>query len=46
MTISTVQVHNWTRHVYEDMVNKGIFHPEERVELIEGNIINMAPQDS
>lgn len=39
-------VHHWTRQQYDDMVLHGIFQPEERVELIEGVIVDMSPQKS
>ena len=39
-------VHRWTRQQYDDMVLNGIFQPEERVELIEGVIVDMSPQKS
>lgn len=46
MSASVTQVHRWTRQQYENMVTSGIFHPEERLELIDGYIIDMAPQSS
>ncbi|MBI4595233.1 MAG: Uma2 family endonuclease [Candidatus Tectomicrobia bacterium] len=46
MSISAIQVHRWTRQEYERMVEGGVFHPEERVELIDGEILNMTPQGS
>ncbi|MCC9000215.1 MAG: Uma2 family endonuclease [Candidatus Contendobacter sp.] len=39
-------VHRWTRQQYEDMVLQDIFQPGERVELIDGVIVDMAPQKS
>jgi Uma2 family endonuclease len=41
-----MQVHRWTRQQYEQMVLAGIFHPAERLELIEGEIFDMTPQSS
>lgn len=38
--------HRWTRIEYERMVEAGIFHPEARFELIDGEIIDMTPQGS
>lgn len=46
VTLQTVSLHRWTREQYENMVLAGIFHPEDRVELINGEILNMAPQSS
>lgn len=39
-------IHRWTRQQYEDMVLQDIFQPGERVELIDGLIIDMSPQKS
>ena len=39
-------VHRWTRQQYEDMVLQDIFQPGERVELIDGMIVDMAPDFS
>ena len=38
--------HHWTRQQFEAMAAGGIFHPEERVELIDGEIIDMSPQEA
>ncbi len=40
------QFYRWTRQDFAKMAAKGIFHPEERLELIRGNIIQMSPQTS
>ncbi|MGB7521695.1 MAG: Uma2 family endonuclease [Spirulinaceae cyanobacterium] len=34
----------WTVKEYYQMVETGLLHPEEQVELLEGQIINMTPQ--
>lgn len=39
-------VHRWTRRQYEEMVLRDIFQPGERVELIDGVIVDMSPQKS
>ena len=44
--MSTVQVRRWTRQEYDKMVECGIFPPGERVELIDGEILEMSPQKS
>lgn len=36
----------WTRREYDGMVEAGVLGPEDRVELIEGEILNMSPQNS
>jgi Uma2 family endonuclease len=36
----------WTREEYYKMADAGVFHPEERVELIGGRIVTMPPQNS
>ncbi len=46
MGITVPQVRRWTREEYYMMTEAGIFGPGERVELIEGAIINMTPQKS
>lgn len=38
--------HSWTRTEYERMIEAGVFHPEARFELIDGEIIDMSPQGS
>ena len=40
------QPHRWTRTEYERMIEAGVFHPEARFELINGEIIDMCPQGS
>jgi Uma2 family endonuclease len=44
--MSPVQVKRWTREAYDRMIVAGIFAPGERVELIDGEIIEMSPQKS
>jgi Uma2 family endonuclease len=36
----------WTRDEYEQMIEHGIFRPDERLELIAGEIVALAPQKS
>lgn len=40
-----VQLRRWSRQEYDKMIEAGIFRPDERVELIEGEIVEMSPQD-
>jgi Uma2 family endonuclease len=44
--MSTVQMKRWTREEYDKMIDAGIFAPGERVELIDGEILAMSPQNS
>ena len=46
MITSRVQVYRWTRQEYDKMVEIGLFPPEARLELIEGEILKMASQTS
>ncbi len=43
---STVQARRWTRAEYERMVAAGILTPDDRVELIDGEIVTRTPQGS
>lgn len=46
MAVAEIQQHRWTREEYERMTDAGFFHPDARVELIEGIVYDMAPQGS
>ena len=46
MAVATVETHRWTREEYERLAAKGFFPPGKRVELVEGIIYDMAPQNS
>ena len=46
MNAVSLQPHLWTREEYEKMVSAGVFHPEDRLELVNGEILEMAPQSS
>jgi Uma2 family endonuclease len=46
MILAAPALRRWTRDEYYKMAGAGIFAPGERVELIEGEIIAMTPQDS
>ena len=39
-----VEVRRWTRHEYERMGETGILAPDERVELLDGEIVRVTPQ--
>lgn len=36
----------WSREDYEDLVRRGVFGPEDRLELLNGRLITMAPQNT
>jgi Uma2 family endonuclease len=40
------QLYRWTRDDYQKMADTGIFSPDARVELIEGKIVEMSPQNT
>jgi Uma2 family endonuclease len=42
----SVRTKLWTRDQYERLVEIGAFAPEERVQLIEGEIVEMTPQSA
>lgn len=46
MSQTAVQRHHWSREEYDRMIAAGVFHPDARLELIDGEIINMTPQGS
>jgi Uma2 family endonuclease len=46
MTLEHVEEHRWTRRDYERLAAQGFFRPGQRIELIEGVIYDMPPQNS
>ncbi len=42
--MGTVQLRRWTRQEYEQLGELGVLGPDERVELIQGEIVEMPPQ--
>jgi Uma2 family endonuclease len=44
--VSGLEPKRWTRAEYEQMIEHDLFRPEERVELVDGEILTMAPQHS
>ena len=46
MEATATQTHRFTRVQYEQMIKAGIFGEDDRVELIEGDIRPMSPQNS
>ncbi len=45
-TAAAIDLHRWTRTEYENMISRGVFHPEARLELINGEIYDESPQSS
>lgn len=41
----SVQLKRWSRQEYDKMIDAGVFAAGERLELIEGEIVQMAPQN-
>jgi Uma2 family endonuclease len=41
-----VRRHRWTRREYEQLADVGVFGPEDRIELLDGEIWEMSPQGS
>jgi len=45
-TAATVDIQRLSREDYDRLVEAGFFHPEERLELVDGVIFGMTPQSS
>jgi Uma2 family endonuclease len=41
-----VEARRWTRAEYERMIEHGVFHEDEHLELVDGEILTMSPQSS
>jgi Uma2 family endonuclease len=44
--MTPIEIRRWTREEYEKMIDAGIFPPETRAELVDGEIYSMTPQKS
>jgi Uma2 family endonuclease len=44
-TATAEKTRRWTREEYERLVDQGFFDPEERLELVDGVILEMSPQN-
>ena len=46
MALVNVEAHRWTRQEYDRLVERGLLPAGKRVELVEGVIYDMTPQNS
>ena len=44
--MNAVQLRRWSRLEYDRMIDAGVLMPDDRVELIDGEIVTMTPQKS
>jgi Uma2 family endonuclease len=44
--MKAIEMRRWTREEYDRMIAAGMFAPGERVELVDGEILQMTPQGS
>jgi len=44
--MKAIEMRRWTREEYDRMIAAGVFAPGERLELVEGEILQMPPQGS
>lgn len=45
MAVAANEVHRWTREEYKRMAAEGLFAPDVRVELVDGIVYDMSPQN-
>lgn len=46
MSVPAIQTKRWTRQEYDRLADLGMFSPDDRVQLIDGDILTMTPQNS
>ena len=46
MADTSTGTYRWSREAYDRAVDAGVFGPEDRIELIDGEIVGMTPQGS
>lgn len=46
MSVAAIKPRKWTRKEYDRLIEQGAFHEDERLELIEGEILEMTPQNA
>jgi len=44
MTQDTLGMRRWTRREYDQLIDRGVFRPDERVELLDGLLVVKEPQ--
>ena len=44
MTQDTLGMRRWTRREYDQLIDRGVFRPGERVELLDGLLVVKEPQ--
>ncbi len=46
MKQDAIRIHRWTRREYDRMIDRGVFGPDDRVELLDGLLVVKEPQDT
>lgn len=46
MSVAAIQPRKWTREEFDRLIEEGVFHEDERLELIEGEILEITPQNA
>ena len=46
MADTTARIYRWNREAYDRAVDSGVFGPADRIELIDGEIVEVTPQGS
>jgi Uma2 family endonuclease len=46
MSVAAIKPRKWSREEYDRLIEQGVFQEDERLELIEGEILAMTPQDA
>ena len=46
MKQDTVRIHRWTRREYDRMIDRGVFGPDDRIELLDGLLVVKEPQNT
>lgn len=46
MSVAAIKPRKWSREEYDRLIEQGVFHEDERLELIEGEILEMTPQNA